>query len=317
MHALRSCIVDINELRWFQSVADGVTLTEVADLYMVSQPGVSRALHRLEVEVGAPLLAKSGRVLRPTQAGAAFKRHVDAVLHQLDDGLAAVDELVEPESGTVRLGFEPSFGAWLVPRLVSGFRREHPHVRFELVPSDDATEASLLLDATVDLHITATRADSASARWRRLFAQPFLLAVPPGHRLAGRTEVGLAEVAEDEFVMLRPSWALRRITDELCRAAGYSPRVAFEGHDLVVVRGLVAAGLGVALVPSSSFAPSPSSPDGEQLLRVTDRAAYRDVGLATSRTRRLLPSAELFETYAMTHSPSELVPPAAGSLPPR
>ena len=87
-HALESCFVDTESLRWFQQVADGVTVTEVADLYLVSQPGVSRALARLEEQVGTPLLHKSGRVLRLTQAGATFKRHVDGLLHELDDGLA-------------------------------------------------------------------------------------------------------------------------------------------------------------------------------------------------------------------------------------
>jgi LysR family transcriptional activator of glutamate synthase operon len=296
--------VDTDSLRWFQQVVDGVTLTEVADLFMVSQPGVSRALSRLEDEVGAPLLAKSGRVLRPTHAGAVFKRHVDGVLHQLDDGLAAVDELVEPETGTVRLGFQPSFGAWLVPRLVSGFRRQHPQIRFRLDPSGDASEATLLLEGAVDLLITANRTSNASVQWDRLFAQPFLLAVPPGHRLTGRKEVSLAEVAEEAFVMLGPSWGLRQTTDEMCLAAGFTPRVAFEGHDLLVVRGLVAAGLGVALVPSSTIASPRAAPDGEHLLRLTDKGAFREVGLARSRTRRLLPSAELFRVYVMKHPAS-------------
>jgi LysR family transcriptional activator of glutamate synthase operon len=293
--------MDTDVLRWFQQVVDGVTLTEVADLFMVSQPGVSRALTRLEVEVGAPLLAKSGRVLRATHAGAVFKRHVDTLLHQLDDGLAAVDELVEPETGTVRLGFQPSFGAWLVPRLVSGFREQHPRVRFELEPLDDASEAALLLGEAVDLAITASRPGDPSLGWDRLLQQRFLLAVPPGHRLADREEVSLVEAAEESFVMLRSSWGLRRTTDDLCRDAGFVPEVAFEGHDLLVVRGLVAAGLGVALVPSAD-AESASSLAGERLLRLTDEGAYRDVGLATSRTRRLLPSADLFRDYVLTHA---------------
>ena len=74
-------------LRWFQLVADGTTVTEVAELYQVSQPGVSRALARLEKDVGSPLLLRRGRLLRATHAGTVFKRHVDAVLHDMDDGL--------------------------------------------------------------------------------------------------------------------------------------------------------------------------------------------------------------------------------------
>jgi LysR family transcriptional regulator, transcription activator of glutamate synthase operon len=303
--------VEIDALRWFQHVADGVTLTEVADLFHVSQPGVSRALSRLEGEVGTPLLTKNGRILRPTHAGAIFKRHVDALLHQLDDGLAALNELLEPETGTVSLGFSPSFGAWLVPRLVSEFRLEHPQVQFRLEPSDDATEMSPLMRGTVDLQITADRLSDPSVHWKRLFTQPFLLSVPPGHRLAGRTEVSLVQVAEDDFVMLRPSWGLRRLTNEICSAAGFTPRVAFEGHDLQVVRGLVAAGLGVAVIPSPSIDPAPARADTEHLLRLTDEGASREVGLAWSRNRRLLPSAELFRQHAVARSRTRVGGPGA------
>jgi LysR family transcriptional regulator, transcription activator of glutamate synthase operon len=303
--------METDALRWFQHVADGVTLTEVADLFQVSQPGVSRALSRLEVDVGTPLLTKNGRILRPTHAGYVFKRHVDALLHQLDDGLAAVNELVEPETGTVTLGFSPSFGAWLVPRLVSEFRLEHPQVQFRLEASDDAAEMSPLMRGTVDLQITADRLSDPSVHWERLFTQPFLLAVPPGHRLAGRSQVSLAEAAEEEFVMLRPSWGLRRVTDEICRAAGFTPRVAFEGHDLQVVRGLVAAGLGVAVIPSPSIDPPPARRQPEHLLRLTDEGASREVGLAWSRNRRLLPSAELFRQHAVTRSRTRVGAPGA------
>ena len=91
--------MDTDALRWFQQVADGTTVTEVSELEGVTQSGVSRALARLETEVGTPLLQRSGRILRMTQAGSVFKRHVDALLHQLDDGIAAVSQLLEPETG--------------------------------------------------------------------------------------------------------------------------------------------------------------------------------------------------------------------------
>ena len=99
-------VVETDSLRWFQLVADGYTVTEVSEIFGVSQPGVSRALARLEKDVGTPLLRRSGRVLRMTHAGVAFMRHVDAVLHELGDGLAAVHQLVDPETGTVTLSFK-------------------------------------------------------------------------------------------------------------------------------------------------------------------------------------------------------------------
>ena len=264
-------VMDVQTLRWFQLVADGATVTEVAELHMVSQPGVSRALARLEQEVGSPLLVRSGRLLRSTHAGAVFKRHLDAALHSFDDGLAAVEELIDPETGSVSIAFQLSLGAWLVPDLIDTFRRDHHRVRFRLHSSDDARGSMVLADGHLDLELTARRPTEEGVRWERLFTQPLVLAVPLTHRLAGRTDVRLEEVADEDFVMLRPSWELRAQTDALCRAAGFTPRSAFESDDLAVVRGFVASGLGVAVVPADGFSPGETY-GRERHLRIATRA---------------------------------------------
>ena len=290
-------------LRFFQQIADGVTVTEVAELYQVSQPGVSRSLKRLEEEVGTSLLERSGRILRPTHAGRVFKRHLDASLHALDDGLAAVEELLDPETGTVGIGFQPSLGTWLVPRVIASFRREHPQVQFRLEHSYDAPGSSLVADGRADLEFTARRPRDPEVRWAGLVKQQLCLAVPPGHRLADRAKVALQEVAAEEFVMLKPAWELRRLAEELCAAAGFTPTVVFEQDDMQLVRGFVAAGLGVAIVPASGDDIPPSARGAEQLIRLTDAGAFREVGLTWAADRRLLPSAELFRRHALTRAP--------------
>lgn len=291
--------METDALRWFQQVVDGMTVTEVAQIHRVSQPGVSRALARLEDELGTPLLQKSGRVLRPTYAGTVFKRHVDALIHRLDDGLAAVNELVDPRTGTVAVAFQLSLGTWLVPAMIERFRTEYPDVRFRLQQSHDALGSSLVAGGRIDLEFTSRRPRNPAVRWERLLAQPLHLAVPPGHRLANNTEVALAEAADEAFVMLGRSWELRTLSDDLCAEAGFQPRVAFEVDDLPVVHGFVAAGLGVAIVPATEGEPQPAGPDAARLVRLTDRNASRDVGIAWSRERRLLPSAELFRKHVL------------------
>lgn len=291
--------METDALRWFQLVVDGMTVTEVADVHRVSQPGVSRALARLEAEVGTPLLQRTGRLLRPTYAGSVFKKHADAMLHRLDDGLAAVNELVDPRTGTVSVAFQLSLGTWLVPGMIERFRAEHPDVQFRLEQSHDALGSSLVAGGRIDLEFTSRRPRNPAVRWERLFAQPLFLAVPPGHRLARREELSLVEAAEQDFVMLRPTWELRTLSDDLCSKAGFEPRVAFEVDDLPVVHGFVAAGLGVAIVPATLGEPTPAGAAAARLLRLTDPHASRDVGIAWSRERRLLPSADLFRRHVL------------------
>lgn len=285
--------MDTTALRWFQQVADGTTVTELADIELVSQPGVSRALARLETEVGTPLLRRSGRTLKMTRAGATFKRHVDKLLHDLDDGLAALSELTDPQSGTVAVAFQQSLGTWLVPELVATFRATYPDVRFALYSQRDELEAPALADGVADVEITTLRAPGTTIKWRALRAEPLHLAVPAGHRLAGRRTVSLADAAAEPFVMLRRTYALRGLSQRLCRAAGFDPVVAFEGDDLPTVAGFVAAGLGVAIVP----APQGTVPAGLRVPQLTDDGAVREIGLAWSTERRLPPSAEAFRRH--------------------
>lgn len=292
--------MDTDTLRWFQEVADGATVTEVAEVYMVSQPGVSRALARLEDEVGAPLLQKAGRVLRLTHAGAVFKRHVDALVHDLDDGLAAVDQLMDPETGTVTVAFQLSFGSWLIPAVVRGFHASHPRVEFRLEQSRDALGSSMVARGEVDVEFTTRRPRNPAVRWERLFAEQLFLAVPPSHRCATMATASLTDVADDGFVVPGPEWELRTVTDRLCSNAGITPRVVFEGDDVLSMASLVAAGLGVAVLPAMGADPAAPLPGQPRLLPLTDPGAARDIGLAWSSERRLLPAAELFRQHVLS-----------------
>jgi DNA-binding transcriptional LysR family regulator len=303
--------VDTDAVRWFQQVADGMTVTEVSELEQVTQSGVSRALARLEMEVGTPLLRRSGRTLRMTHAGSAFKRHVDAMLFQLDDGLAAVNQLIEPETGTVSLAFELSLGTWLVPDLVSSFRADHPRVQFELkvVPGDVASSAPGQGEA--DLQISTVRPTDPSVHWRQLLVEPLRLAVPSVHPLARRARVNLAEVSSEPFVMLRPASLLRQLCEDLCDSAGFRPTLGFEGDDLPTVRSFVAAGLGVAVVPALREGSPDAGAGPVRYLEIADSLAVRGIGLTWSTERRLLPAAELFREHAIARATARLLPDVA------
>jgi len=303
--------METEAIRWFQLIADGVTMTEIAETERISQPGISRALARLEADVGTPLLSRAGRLLRATHAGSVFKHHVDAMLHELDEGLAAVAELVDPESGTIALAFHPSLGSWLVPDLVSSFRRAHPKVSFELKPLRDEVGAPPSHHAEVDLEITTLKPRDSTVRWRALLVEPLLLAVSDKHRLAGRTNIRLAEVAAEPFIMLRQTSLLRQLCEDLCHAAGFAPQIAFEGDDLLTVRGFVAGGLGVAIVPAPRAGSPDSTPAPLHHVRITDPGAHRELGLAWSNTHRLLPTAQLFRQHVLARADAGLLPALA------
>ncbi|MEU2880934.1 LysR family transcriptional regulator [Streptomyces sp. NPDC007070] len=290
--------MDLQVLRSFQAVAEGMTVTEAAAQARITQPALSRALRRLEEEAGAELLQRVGRLLRPTPAGRVFKEYVDAALDSYDRGRRAVAEVVDPEAGVVSLAFLHTLGTWLVPKLVTGFRRTLPHVRFELHQHEENGLVQHLLDATADLVITSGDPGHPLITWRRLLVEPLWLAVPTGHRLAGRGRVRLAEVAEEPFILLKPGYGLRSVTETLCREAGFTPLVGFEGEEVHTLRGLVAAGLGVSLIPSSpDTAATPDFPI--RYLEITDVRGARDIGIARLTGRTLPPVSRRFMDHAL------------------
>ena len=300
--------VETDTLRWFQQVADGITVTEVSELSGPTQPGVSRALRRLEAELGTPLLRRSGRRLQMTQAGEIFKRHVDALLHQLDDGIAAISQLIEPDTGTVAVAFQQSLGTWLVPDLVRTFRGAHPGVRFRLTQVRDELHSAALDGGQADLEIGTRRPPDPAVHSEPIAVEPLRVALPRDHKLATQPRIHLAELSGEPFISLRPASALRKLTDDLCEQAGFRPAVVFEGDDLSTVRGFVAAGLGVAIVPAPR-AGSPESAAGPVLYReIPDARAAREICLRWPAERRLLPAAELFRQHVITSATAGRVP---------
>src|ERR1700761_6449005 len=288
IHALQSWVMDTDVLRWFQQVAEGATVTEVSELELVTQSGVSRALARLEAQVGTPLLERSGRTLKLTRTGQVFKPHVDRLLAELRGGLDAVAQFVSPETGTVTVAFQQSLGSWLVPDLLGSFRAAHPGVGFRLTHARDELHGLPLDGGATDLEIGTRRFRTGAEATR------------PGD-LAARPAKGirLADVAAESFIGLRPTSALRQLGDDLCAAAGFRPKVVFEGDDLSNVRGLVAAGLGVAIVPAPRAGSPVAGPGPVRYLAILDKGAERDIYLTWPGDKPLLPAAELFRRHVI------------------
>ncbi|PRX95704.1 LysR family transcriptional regulator [Allonocardiopsis opalescens] len=261
-------------LRLFASAAAHEHVTRAAAELGLPQPTVSRRLERMQRELGATLLERTGRGVRLTRAGALLLPRVRRALDELELGLAEIAAAGSPEHGRVALAFLPTLGAQVVPALIRGFRADHPRVRFTLMQDPSAVVLSRLREGAVDLALTSPLPSGPGLRSQVLHVQPLVLLVPEDHPLAGRRSVALAEAAGESFVGFKHGIGLRQITDELCRAAGFEPELAFEGEDADTVRGLVAVGLGVAVLPRQR-----RRRPGTAALAITDPPAARTLGL--------------------------------------
>jgi DNA-binding transcriptional LysR family regulator len=276
-----------------RALASEGTITAAAERLGVPQPTVSRWLVALGEEVGAPLVVKDGRGVRLTRAGLLLVEAATAAMGALEAGTRRVVEEVDPRSGRVVLGFLHMLGRSLVPELVRAFRSGHPHVRFGLVQSSRGEVLSQLRSGEVDLAFFGPPPDDPLLSWAPIQHQELKLILPLGHRLAGRARVRIAELAGEDFIGLEHGFGLRQVTDDLCAAAGFTPRITFEGQESDTVRGLVAAELGVALLPMAEH-PVP----GLVEVPVTPRAA-RLVALAWPAHDHLAPAVRAFRDFAL------------------
>ena len=282
-------------LAQFAAVARLEHVTRAAAELGMPQPTLSRAVARLEADLGVALLAREGRTVRLTRAGEVFRGAVERALAEVERGAEAARAEADPVGGRVAFGFLHTMGSEAVPMLLRGFRVENPRVRFQLV--QDYTDSMLqrLRAGELDLCLVSPRPDGPELTARRLGEQRLRLVVPAEHRLAGRQRVRLAEVSGDAFVMLEPGYGLRRITDALCVEAGFTPRVSFEGEESETLRGMVAAGLGVAVLPPAT-APRPDVAE----LQLTSPGARRELSLAWVTGRPLTPPVEAFRRYVLS-----------------
>ena len=292
----------VEELRWFVAVAEREHVTAAAAELHVSQPALSRALGRVQAHVGVPLFDRQGRNLRLNRYGRLYLERARRALAELDAGDAELAAATGTGGGgTVQLAFLHTLGTWLVPALLRGFGAAHPDVTLRLDQGSAQEMTELLRAGDVDAILTSPRPDDPAVGWHPLATEPLRLAVPPGHRLAERKRVRLADVAEEPFVAMKPEYGLRGATDALCAAAGFAPRVAFEGDDISTLRGLVAAGLGVALLPLPHFSAAELDQPATPHLQVADRGANRTIGLAWDTTRYRSPATDAFLDWVVAN----------------
>ncbi|MGP4002181.1 LysR family transcriptional regulator [Streptomyces sp. 8N706] len=262
-------------LAQFVGVARHEHVTRAAHQLAVPQSTLSRGLVRLEQDLGVALFARHGRTLSLTPAGRAFLGSVERALAEVERAAESVRADADPAAGKVAFGFLHTLGSETVPGLIRTFRADHPRIRFQLVQNYGEAMIERLRAGDLDLCLTSPVPDAPDLVARRLDEQKLRLVVPDDHRLASRRRIRLAEAADEFFVTLEPGYGLRRITDALCAEAGFTPRIAFEGEEAETLRGLVAAGLGVALLPPPAV-PRP----GVAELTVTAPRAVREIGVA-------------------------------------
>jgi molybdate transport repressor ModE-like protein len=284
-------MLDVKRMSVLREVVSRGSFSAAAEALHLSQSAVSQQVASLEKEVGQPLLERTSAGPKLTPAGETLVSHADAVIARLDEAERELAEIAGLEGGSLRLMSFPTASATLVTRAMSLFHSRFPSV--ELQFSDAEPEASLpaLRSGDIDIAVAFDYPDlpndfGRDADAELILEEPMRMALPQGHPLAAAKTVKVAALSDESWVCGEAPSSCREYVLGLGRAAGFEPKISFQSDDYKVLQGLVAAGLGVTLLPELA-----GEHPGVELRDIRPAAPSRRVWVVTREAEARSPAA--------------------------
>lgn len=284
--------MELRHLRYFIAVAEELHFRRAAERLHISQPPLSLQIAELERELGAKLFERTSQRVSLTPAGRIFLHQARGILEQLSTAIRDVRRAADGEIGELRVAFTQSFEfLHLLPETIHAFGQRHPGVSFSLEQMQTGAQIKAIQERQLDLGVSRRPAGAVpgEVELTKLLDDPLLLAVNSSNPLAGRTAVTMADLRDERFILGPANQAsgLRDMILQLCQGAGFSPRIGQQAREVPTMLGLVAANVGVTIVPASARR---MGMRGLTFLTIADAGAASALYMATLRaeTGRLL-----------------------------
>ncbi len=284
----------LRQLECLLAVAEQLSFRKAAAACFITQPALSAQILQLETLLGVRLFERDRRRVLLTGAGEELLPRARAALAEVDAFVDAARVLRDPLAGTLRLGVIPTVAPYVLPAAVPAIHRKHPKLRLLLQEERTSRLVELTSRGQLDLCLLAMEADLGDLERLPLYSDPFVLALPAGHELAGRRAIRDQDLAQEEVLLLEDGHCLREQVLSICQQAGARELGDFRATSLNTLVRMIASGIGITLLPSMAV-PAEVHARDKLALRPLDRAARRTIGLAW---RRSSPRGRAFELLA-------------------
>lgn len=288
--------MELHQLRYLCAIVDTGSFSRAAESCHVAQPSLSQQISKLEDELGTRLFDRLGRSVRLTDAGRTFLPHARAVLHQTELARSEVDGRRRDARGTVVVGVIPTIAPYYLPQRVTEFTRRFPEATLRVVEETTPVLLESLRSFAVDIAIVSLPLPKREFETTPLLTERLYAALPSNHPRAGASGIALRELRDERFVMLRDSHCFREISLAACNRAHLHPRIAFESNQISSLLGMVAAGVGISLVPEMAI----DFNAGCRYVRISDAKAVRTIAAARLRGRSFSRVQEGFVEFPRT-----------------
>lgn len=289
--------MDLLQLKYFQAVAKYEHMARAAEELHIAQPTLSKAISRLESDLGVRLFDRQGRRIKLNQFGNVFLARVDRIFTELEEGKQELDDMAEYQRLNISVALNiPS----LLPSLLKGFLARYPKMNLRTEIGSTSDMKRKLEDGIVDFCISSPPFTGDNIEYIQLLTEEIFLNVPKGHKFSNRREIDLSEAAGESFISFKKDYGIRNLTESLCHQAGFDPNIVYEGDITTSLTELVNIGLGVALLPathkwSSSIANPPI------YIHIRHPVCERVIGISFIRGRYLPKAARKFKDYAIKY----------------
>lgn len=288
--------MELRQLHYFMEVAEREHVSEAAVKLHVAQSAVSRQIANLEGELGVSLFDREGRNIKLTQIGKTFYTHTKIAMKAIDNAKKQIDEYLDPERGTIKIGFPTSLSSHLLPNVISAFKNAYPNIAFNLRQGSYNFLIDSVKNDEIDIaFLGPVPKDDTEIETHILFTEDILALLPLTHHLADREVLYLTDLKNDEFVSFPKGYVLEKILVDACKHVGFEPKISSEGEDLDAIKGLVSAGIGVTLLPESTF--HESTPRMTSKIPIKIPEVRRTVGIIKLKEKNLAPSEKIFHAF--------------------
>lgn len=240
--------MELRQLEYFQMASRLKNITRAAQRLKVSQPNITVAIKKLESELGVQLFDRSQKQLTLTPEGKVFLKRIELAMRNIDDAILEVNDYKQLQKGTIKIGIPPMMGAYLFPKVFSGFRRLHPNLNVLLYEEGSLSIREKLERDELDFGIIIVPESAPNLNVLKMSRSQLMVCVAQKSSLAKKAEIRPNDIAASDLIMLKEGSYLREIVQSKLSALKISPRTVLESGQIVTIKGLVAHKVGIAFL---------------------------------------------------------------------
>ena len=279
--------MNLRDLKYLVALADLRHFGKAADACFVSQPTLSTQIRKLEDELGVALVERAPRKVMLTAAGQDVVLRARRIVAEVEQMKESARRSRDPESGSMRLGVFPTLGPYLLPHIVPQLRERFPQLELLLVEEKSDVLLQRLRDGKLDAALLALPVHDEQLHAELLFEEPFVFAAPQRHPLAARASVSMAQLSDETLLLLEDGHCLRDQALDVCRLSGANEKSGFRATSLETLRQMVAAGVGVTLLPALSVHAPVAQPPNIRVVPFRKPAPTRRIALVWRKSSAL------------------------------